>query len=293
MTFDPDKILKMPPIETVAQHNARDVILYALGVGVGIGSATRADTLRFVYEEQLSVLPTMAAVLASPGFWARNPRYGIDWKRVLHGEQFLSFHRPLPSEGTLASTLTIEDIYDKGADKGAVLLSRREIYDSRSGDHLATERRSSFLRGDGGKGGRRDASPGGDPIPNRPPDLRVSLPTRKDQALLYRLSGDYNPLHIDPDAARQAKFDVPILHGLCTYGVAGRALLTELAGGDVSKLRSMNCRFSSPVYPGETIVTEIWRLEGGSAAFQCRVAERDVLVLTRGRAEYKGVLGAD
>lgn len=288
MTFDPEKVLKLPPIETVSQHGVRDVILYALGVGVGMEGATSAETLRFAYEEDIHVLPTMAAVFASPGFWAREPRYGIDWKRVLHGEQFLTFHKPMPSEGVLASVVTIEDIYDKGAEKGALMYSRREIYDTRSGDHLATERKSAFLRGDGGKGGRTDGSPPAHPVPDRPSDLQISLPTRKDQALLYRLSGDYNPLHIDPEIARQAKFDVPILHGLCTYGVAGRALLRELAGGDVSKLKSMSCRFSSPVYPGETIITEIWKLDEGSAMFQCRVAERGVLVLAHGRAAYVG-----
>ena len=286
MTFDPEKILKLPPIETMAEHNVRDVILYALGVGVGIESATSAETLQFVYEENIDVLPTMATVLASPGFWAKEPRYGIDWKRVLHGEQFIQFHKPLPVEGVLASVINIEDIYDKGPDKGAVMYSRREIYDSRSGDHLATERKSAFLRGDGGKGGRTDASPPVHPVPERPSDIQVAMPTREDQALLYRLSGDYNPLHIDPDIAEQAKFPVPILHGLCTYGVAGRALLRELAKGNVSKLNSMSCRFSAPVYPGETIVTEIWKLERGLASFQCRVAEREVLVLTHGRAGY-------
>lgn len=289
--FDPDKILKLPPIETVSEHTVRDVILYALGVGVGMEAPTSEKTLQFVYEETIHVLPTMAAVLASPGFWARDPKYGIDWKRILAGEQYLAFHKVLPCNGVLASVITIEDIYDKGADKGAVMYWRREIYDKQSGDHLATERRSAFLRGDGGKGGRKDPSPAVHPVPDRPADLRVSIPTRSDQALLYRLSGDYNPLHIDPQIAKQARFDAPILHGLCTYGIAGRALLQELASGDVSKLKFMGCRFSSPVYPGETIVTEIWRLGNGSAAFQCRVAERDQIVLSHGRADSSHARG--
>jgi acyl dehydratase len=289
MAFDPERLLSEPPIETIAEHDVRDVILYALGVGVGIDNPTSAETLRFIYEKDVQVLPTMAAVLANPGFWAKHPRYGLDWKRILHGEQSLTLHRPLPDEGKLLSRIVIEDIYDKGADKGAVMYSRREIYNYRSGDHLATERKAAFLRGDGGKGGRTDAAPPPYPVPDKAFDLEIPLPTRQDQALIYRLSGDYNPLHIDPDIARQARFDRPILHGLCTYGVAGRALLTGLAGGDASRLTSMSCRFSSPVYPGETIVTEIWKVAAGQAAFQSRVAERDVVVLSNGRAAYTEV----
>lgn len=286
MTFDPERLLKEPPIETIAEHNLRDVILYALGVGVGVEAATSMDTLRFAYEQDIQVLPTMAAVLATPGFWAKDPRYGIDWKRILHGEQSLTLHQPIPVEGKLLSRFHIEDIHDKGPDKGAILYSRREIYLHRSGDHLATERKATFLRGDGGKGGRSGVSLQVDRVPDRPCDIQVSLPTRPDQALIYRLSGDYNPLHIDPEIALQAGFERPILHGLCTYGVAGRALLRGLVDADPLRLKSMSCRFSAPVYPGETIVTEIWKLGDGRAAFQSRIAERNVLVLAHGLADY-------
>lgn len=286
MAFDLGRLIDEPPIETVAIYSVKDVILYALGVGVGIGAATSADTLRFVYENDIHVLPTMASVLATPGFWAQNPRYGIDWKKVLHGEQCLTWHGRLPVEGKILSRFIFEDVQDKGPEKGAIVHSRREIFDHRRGNHLATERKATFLKGDGGRGGRTDSAPTVHPVPDRAPDLQIPLRTRHDQALLYRLSGDYNPLHIDPEIALQAQFDRPILHGLCTYGVAGRALLKGLADGDAGRLLSMSCRLSSPVYPGETIVTEIWTSRPGWAAFQCRVAEREVVVLAHGHAEY-------
>ncbi len=286
MPFDPDKLLAMAPIKTTATHAERDVILYALGLGVGSESAVSADTLAFTYEENLQVLPTMAAVLASPGFWARKPEYGIDWKRLLHGEQNLHFHKKLPVSGSMTSVQTIEDIFDKGAEKGAVVYTRREVYETESGDHLVTERRANFLRGDGGKGGRTDSAPALRPSPDRSCDIQITIPTREDQALLYRLSGDYNPLHIDPDFASNANFEKPILHGLCTFGIAGRALLSGLVDNETSRLEALGCRFSAPVYPGETLVTDIWECGGGAAAFQCRALERDVVVLSHGHAQY-------
>ena len=286
MAFDLERLLVEPPIETTGRYDVKDAILYALGVGVGIDMATGEEALRYAYEKEIQALPTMAAVLATPGFWAKNPRYGIDWKRVLHGEQSLTLHGPLPAEGELLSSFRIEDVHDKGVGKGAIAYSCREIYGRRSGDLIATERKATFLRGDGGRGGRTGASAPVHVVPDRAVDARVSLPTRQDQALIYRLSGDFNPLHIDPEIARQAGFDRPILHGLCTYGVAGRALSIGLADGNAARLRSIACRFSAPVYPGETIVTEIWKLASGRAAFQSREAERGVLVLSNGQAEY-------
>jgi acyl dehydratase len=286
MPFDPAAMLALPPRETVAVHDARDVMLYALGVGVAIEEPTGAEALMFACERDLRVLPTMAAVMAWPGFWLAEPRFGIDWKRLLHGEQSLRIHAPLPVAGEIVSRLVIVDIYDKGADKGAVLYSRRDLHDRASDRLLATEIRGAFLRGNGGQGGRRDAAPAPHAIPARPADAIVALPTRADQALLYRLSGDYNPLHADPAIAAAAGFSKPILHGLCTYGVAGRALLRELCANDTARFRRMDCRFSAPVYPGETIVTEIWREGSGSAAFRARAKERDVVVLDNGYAEF-------
>ncbi len=284
--FEPAHLLALPPRETSAQHAPRDVILYALGVGVGIDAPTDADTLKFAYEKDLAVLPTMGTVLAWPGFWMMDPKYGIDWKRVLHAEESLEVHGPLPTEGHVRGVLRMEDVFDKGADKGALLLTRRDLFEVKSGRLLATERRTLFLRGDGGRGGKMGSPPTPHAIPTRDPDLHVSLRTRRDQALLYRLNGDPNPLHVDPTVTAAGGFRTPILHGLCTYGVAGRALLQEVCGNDVARFRRMDCRFTAVVEPGDTLRTEIWHEDTGLAAFRTRAVQRDVVVLNNGRFEY-------
>jgi acyl dehydratase len=280
--FEPDRLLALPPRETVATHDARDVMLYALAVGAAIDDPT--GNLRFTYERDLRVLPTMAVVMAWPGFWLAEPRYGVDWKRVLHGAQSLDVHGPLPVSATLLGRLIIEDIYDKGQ-KGAVLCTRRDLYDVTSGDHLATERRTTFLGGDGGKGGRTDPIPPPHAVPNRRADEVAIAPTRVDQALLYRLCGDRNPFHADPAVAAEGGFKAPILHGLCTYGVVGRTLLHVLCEDDVTRFRHIECRFATPVYPGETLVTEIWHEGSGGAAFRTKSKDRDVVVLNNGYVE--------
>ncbi|MEM5386651.1 MaoC/PaaZ C-terminal domain-containing protein [Paraburkholderia phymatum] len=289
--FDPAKIVASPPRETIATHDARDVILYALGVGVGTESATSDATLRHVYETQLQVLPTMAVVLAWPGFWLKEPQYGVTWQKVLHAAQSLEVFAPLPPQGELRSVLSVERIVDKGADKGSLLYSRRDLYALEGGALLATERRTTFLRGDGGHG---SAGANGDGLapeqnvaPERAPDTSVPLATRDDQALLYRLSGDRNPLHIDPRIAEAAGFGRPILHGLCTYGVVARALTGALCNDDASRFARMACRFSKPVYPGEIIVTDIWITGEREASFVARVAERDAVVLGNGRFQWR------
>lgn len=291
VAFDPARLVALPPRETRARHDAHDAMLYALGIGVSNQDATSPETLRYAYEQDLTVLPSMAAVLAWPGFWLAEAQYGADWKKVLHAEQSLVLHAPLPAAGELTSRLFIERIVDKGAAKGSILYSRRELADA-GGKPLATERRATFLRGNGGHGDALAAGVGAgsfeplQEVPARDPDLTVVLPTRADQALLYRLSGDRNPLHADPAVATGAGFRGPILHGLCTYGVASRALIAGVCGGDGTCFSRMDCRFAQPVYPGETLATDIWR-EGGangrSARFRTRAVERDCVVLSHGR----------
>lgn len=279
MPLDYDHIMALPPLETEHVVTERDTILYALGVG--------ATNLRHIYEDGLQALPTMAVILAYPGFFAKRPEYGITWEKLLHGEQSIELHRPLPATGRFIGRTTIDEIYDKGADKGAIMLARRTITDADSGALIATSRAASFLRADGGFGNRGDGvPPKPHPLPDRDPDLTLALPTRPDQAMLYRLSGDYNPLHIDPAVASTAGFDRPILHGLCTYGVVGRALLQGLCCNDATRFRRMDARFSSPVFPGETIRTEIWREGEGRAAFRAFAEERGQLVMTNGYLEY-------
>ncbi|QJQ31512.1 3-alpha,7-alpha,12-alpha-trihydroxy-5-beta-cholest-24-enoyl-CoA hydratase [Sphingomonas lacunae] len=275
--IDPQHLLTMPPIITRQTLTARDTALYALGVG--------ADELDFVFEERLKALPTMAVVLGYPGFIWRDPALGVTWQKVLHGEQSTILHAPLPVEGEIIGETRIEALFDKGAEKGAIALVTREIRDS-AGTHLATSRATTFLRGDGGYGGSAEGAPAPHPLPNdRQPDATVTLTTAANQALIYRLSGDLNPLHIDPDVATGAGFKGPILHGLATYGVVGRALLNARCGNDPARMKRMDVRFSSPVYPGETIATDIWDEGAGRIAFRSRVVERDLVVLTNGYAE--------
>jgi acyl dehydratase len=227
-------------------------------------------------------------VLAAPGFWQREPEFGITWQKILHAEQSVLIHKPLPVAGTVSSVVSVEGIYDKGVDKGVLLYSIRRLHDEATGDLLATIRQGSFLRGDGGGGSKGEGAPKPHVTPQgRAADLSVTLKTRPEQALLYRLCGDFNPLHADPAIAAQAGFDRPILHGLATYGVVARALIQAVCADQPARLKRMDVRFSSPVYPGESITTEIWRDAGvGHVSFRARVAERDVVVLNSGYAEY-------
>lgn len=283
MSFDPQKLLARPPIETSHELTRSDTMLYALGVGAG----NSRDDLDFVYEEHLKALPTMAVVMAYPGFIWRNPELGADWKKLLHGEQLLELFAPLPVEGALHSETTFESVHDKGADKGVIVYSRRRLFDN-NGTHLATDTRSSFLRGNGGCGtpdSNKSPAPKPHPMPEGEPDSVVDLPTASNQAMIYRLSGDHNPLHIDPEVATTAGFQKPVLHGLCTYGVVGRALLSAAADNDVTRIRKLNVRFSAPVYPGETIRTEIWQQHDGNFAFRAQVVERGIVVINNGYCE--------
>jgi len=287
MPFDPDTLINWPfePIEHT--YDFRDTILYALGVGLG-GDPLDEDQLRFVFEEpELAALPTMAVVLAYPGFWIRDPRTGIDWVKILHGEQGLTIHAPLPAAATVVATTKVTDILDKGADKGALIYTRRTIVDQATGRDLATVTATAFARGDGGFGGPSGPAPAPHTLPDRAPDEVCDLPTLPQAALIYRLSGDLNPLHASPAVAKAAGFERPILHGLSTYGVAGHAILRTQCGYDPAKLTSMDLRFSAPVFPGETIRTEMWR-DGAVVSFRATALERGIVVLNNGRAEVAG-----
>jgi acyl dehydratase len=287
MPIDVSK-LKNWPFQPVEQtYTARDTILYALGVGLGQDPMDR-EQLRFVYEDGLQALPTMAVVLGYPGFWAKDPATGIDWVKLLHGEQSLELHAPLPASGTVIGRTRVTALVDKGKDKGALMVSERDITEAGSGRRLAVSRSVSFMRGDGGfeaAGQPGDpAPPPREPVPDRPPDAVCELPTRPEAALVYRLSGDSNPVHADPAVARAAGFERPILHGLASFGVSGHALLRTLCGYDPSRLKEIGCRFSSPVYPGETLRVQMWDLGAGRHAFRTKVVERDVVVLSHGSA---------
>jgi len=282
--YDALKNRRFEPIEQ--SYGVRDTILYALGVCCG-DDPTDSRDLRFVYEEGLQALPTMATVLCSPGFWLKEPDTGVNWKQVLHGEQFLVIHRPLAPSGRLVGRQWIEEIVDKGEGRGALIYVRRELTDADTGELVCTVGLSSFARADGGFGGPSGPVKPVHALPGREPDLVCDLPTWRHSGLVYRLNGDFNPIHADPAAAAAAGFERPILHGLCTYGIAGHALVRSLCGNDATRLREMNLRFSAPVLPGETIRTEIWREGDGVAGFRAIALERGVTVLNNGWVRYE------
>ena len=285
MTINYDRLmaLDVPPREQT--YDAKDCMLYALGIGIG-QDPMNEDELRFVYEKDLKVLPTMGTVLGGVGFWARERDTGIDWVRLVNGEQGITLHRPLAGQGTLVGRLRIVEVIDKGPGKGALVLSERKVTDKVTGEPVATVTQTTFCRADGGFGGPPREAPVPHPIPERAPDAVCDLATRPEAALIYRLSGDLNPLHADPAVAKAAGFPRPILHGLGSFGIAGHAVLKTICGYDPQKLASFACRFSVPVFPGETLRTEIWR-DGAVVSFRTRIVERDVIAVNNGRAELR------
>ncbi len=286
MAIDYDKLLalKIPDIERT--YSERDAIFYALSLGLS-QDPMNADELAFTYEDNLKVLPTFPVVVAQPGFWARELDTGIDWVKVVHGEHDLVLHKPLPPSGTVQSQTRVTEVIDKGSGKGALVISERTVTDKATGELYATITQNTFCRGDGGFGGPPRQAPEPHVLPTRTPDVVCDLETRPEMALIYRWNADMNPLHADPAIAKAAGFPRPILHGLATYGVAGHAILREMCGYDPARFKSMAVRFSAPVYPGETIRTEMWR-DGGVVSYRARVVERDVIVLNNGRVEIIG-----
>ncbi len=282
MAFSYENILNWPFDEVVETYSMRDSVIYALGLGFGF-NPTDPDELKYVYEDGLQTFPTMPVVLGHPGPWMTNPETGIDYVKVLHGEQSLEIHQDLPIEGTIVAQNKVIDVVDKGTDKGALIINERKLYEQTSGDLLCTQKSVIFARGNGGFGGPVTASPKPHVLPDREPDATVDIATSPQAALLYRLNGDYNPLHADPAVAEKAGFKAPILHGLASYGVAARAVLKSIDNTGSSRLMSFGLRFSAPVYPGETIRTEVWR-DGNEVSFRARVLERDVIALTNGLA---------
>jgi acyl dehydratase len=280
------KNMKFEPIRHT--YTRRDTMLYALGLGVGAIDPTDAGDLKYVYEKSLVALPTQAVTLAAGSMLLARPDLGINYKMLLHAEQTLAMHKPLPVEATVLGEIVIDEIYDKGAEKGAILYMTRKLFDCASGDLLVTLGSSAFLRGDGGFGGNSEGAPKPRPVPvERAADQSVPTPAALNQALIYRLSGDYNPLHIDPEIAGIAGFNRPILHGLCHYGMAGRALIKTLCADDPSRLQRLDARFTSPVYPGEPLHVEIWNIGAGDASFRVVASERGVVVQDYGRCAYR------
>jgi acyl dehydratase len=272
----------------VHAYTERDSMLYALGIGMGSDPMDEGE-LNFVLEKSLQAVPTMASVLGTPGFWWRDPRTGADWVKLVHGEQSLRVFKPLPAAATLVASNRVLSITDKGPGKGAIVLIERELRDHTDGALVAQNRTLSFLRGDGGYSQKSGSSdPGPEPlpaVPERAPDLEVCLATLPRQALIYRLSGDYNLLHADPGVARAAGFPRPILHGLCTYGMAAHAILQAVTKYKAAAIQAMAVRFTTPVYPGETVRFQLWQRDSASMHLRARVDSRDAVVLNNGLVE--------
>jgi len=288
--FYPD-ILDQKTAPRTFTYGDKDVMLYALGVGMGRDPMNETE-LAFVYEKSLKVIPTAATVLASAG---GRPARGADqveqkpghrpsqinYLMVVHGEQKVELHRPLPTSGTFTAQGRTIGAFDKGKDKGAVIINETTWTDE-AGEKVATLTGSTFARGDGGFGGPSEGQPEPHAIPGRKADLSVDIETREDQALLYRLNGDRNPLHSDPESAKRSGFPRPILHGLCTYGITCRAVLQAITGFDPDQIMSHQARFSAPVFPGDTITVDLWR-DGPVISFEARVKERGATVIKNGK----------
>lgn len=254
---------------------SKDCLLYALGVGAGV------DELSFSTEKDQHVLPTFAVIIGGGGvpfskIGTFNPAM------LVHGEQAIEVYGPIPADGTVRSTGRISAIWDKG--KGAVVVMESEAVNAANDEPLFKTTMSAFIRGEGGFGGERGPSGPQNVPPERQPDHEITYATTPDQALIYRLSGDRNPLHSDPEFAKLAGFDRPILHGLCSYGFTGRALLHTLCGGDAERFKSMAVRFSKPVLPGDSLTVSMW-VDGNEALFQTRTQGGDV-VIDQGRFTF-------
>ncbi|WP_422025712.1 MaoC/PaaZ C-terminal domain-containing protein [Pyruvatibacter mobilis] len=283
MAIDYDHLMSLTSEGERFSYGDRETMLYALGVGMG-RDPLAAKELPYVYEKDLKTVPTMATVIA----WGAGPLRdsGINYLMVVHGEQKLTLHRPLPAAADIIADSRVVGAWDKGADKGAVIVTETDIRLADTDDKLCTLTSTTFARGDGGFGGPTDGAPKPHALPDRAPDQTIEVDTRADQALLYRLSGDRNPLHADPEFATAAGFPAPILHGLCTYGTCCRAILGSAADYDHTAITGFDVRFSSPVFPGETILVDVWK-DGPIASFRARLKERDVVVINNGKCTLK------
>jgi len=293
MALDLDKLLALKIPDTAQSYTYRDALLYAVSLGYGSDPMDAAE-LPFVYEGAEGgqrVAPSMGVILAHPGYWPRTLDSGLDWVRIVHAEQGLEIHRPLPPQADVVGLSRVVSAIDKGKDKGALITYERRILERGSGEPLCTITQVMMARGDGGFGGpalataAKTATPPA--VPERVPDCVCDLATTPQMALVYRLNADWNPLHADPTVARQAGFDRPILHGLATWGVALRAVLRGALGCDTARVASIFGRFSAPVFPGETLRTELW-LEPQAVCFRVRLVERDLTVINNGRVGLRG-----
>lgn len=279
-SFDPEKLLRFQIPEVRQQWTLKDTAFYALSVGMAQDPTDSRELPYVSADAGMRAMPSMSVVMAHPGFWLGNSETTVDPSRVLHGEQEIILMRSLPPAANICSKTRILALADKGIGKAAVLYTEKQLVDEDSGDLIATTINTTFLRGLGGFGGDTAGPTKVHQMPSSKPSGEASLQTRTEQALFYRLNGDYNVLHSDPDFARKSGFERPILHGLCTFGVICRGLLKQLADYQPERLRMMKLRFSAPVYPGETIRIETW----SDGSFRAHALERNIMVADCGHA---------
>jgi acyl dehydratase len=280
MAINHEHLLNFDIPEVRQTITKRDAIFYALSVGLGQDPMDHRQLDYVDHHRALKVVPSMAVVLGHPGFWLANPATGVDAVQLVHGEQEIEIIGSLPVEGLIKAHTRVTGLVDKGAGRGALLYSEKVVTNAVSGAQIAITRSTTFLRGDGGFGGPTGPVKAAYTMPDTAPDIVIERVTRPEQALVYRLNGDDNPLHSDPAVAAKAGFPRPILHGLCTAGIVTHALLEGLCNYDADRMKGWSLRFTSPVFPGETIITEIWR----NGSFRARVKERDVIAINNGRA---------
>ncbi len=280
-----DKVLNYPFKDAEVSYSERDVMLYGLGVNLGL-DPNDEDDLRYLYEDGLTVLPPYAMVLGHPGFWIKDPELEIDWVKVLHAEQFLSVSQVLPANGKVRASFRVRGIADKGSDKGCILYYEKLLSDPETGNEIARVTSGVFCRGDGGAGNHGETPEALEAVPDAKPDISLTKTIDERSALIYRLSGDYNPIHVSPPVAAKAGYHRPILHGLCTMGIAAHQLFKHIAEGKSDRFGGIACRFSRPVFPGDAVRTDIWKTKGG-ARFRVTVEDRDEVVLDRGTMSLK------
>jgi acyl dehydratase len=281
MPINYPEILELQETGVEFEYTDRETMLYALGVGLGSDPLNEAE-LPFVYEKSLRAVPTVATVVAS-GAGVSTESLGVNYKMVLHGEEETIFHRPMPAAAKLKADSGVVEVYDKGEGKGALIIRQTVLRDALDGEPIATLNRAILARGDGGCGGVQGSAPAPHATPDRQPDERIQYTTRPDQALLYRLCGDRNPLHVDPAVGQSVGFERPILHGLCTYGITCRAVLETYCDFDPARVASHAARFSAPVYPGDTIAVDMWR-DGDVVSFEASVPDRGKTVIKNGKS---------
>ncbi|WP_102225168.1 MaoC/PaaZ C-terminal domain-containing protein [Acidimangrovimonas sediminis] len=283
--IDPDHLLSYDIPEVRQVYGPRDTAFYALSIGVGHDPMDAGD-LRFVGAGTPEPFPTLPLVLGHPGFWLGNADTGVDAVRLVHGEQGIAIHAPLPPEGEVIGKTRVIGLVDKGEGKGALLYSEKELRDAGTGTLYATTQATIFLRGDGGFSGAPGSRFGETPttkahtLPERAPDAEFETQTRPEQALWYRWNGDQNPLHLSPEVAAKAGFARPVLHGLCTLGIAAHGLVRTLCEGDPARFRGLQARFTATVTPGERLRTQVWH----DGSFRTVEAESGRVVIGNGLA---------